>query len=87
MKYIYAHPFESISDFKWSMKTGGEVEFEWKGKDYSILRVADGILFTEQYKPETAVTMQDIEQILDCTIDGQKLREIITKVNVIFRFI
>ena len=28
--------FQSISEFKWCVNDGGEVEFEWKGKAYSI---------------------------------------------------
>ncbi len=28
------YSFESISDFKWSMKCGGEVQFIWKGVKY-----------------------------------------------------
>ncbi len=28
--------FKSISEFKWCVNDGGEVEFEWKGKAYSI---------------------------------------------------
>ena len=28
--------FETISDFKWCVDYGGEVEFEWKGTLYTI---------------------------------------------------
>ena len=28
--------FKTISEFKWCVNDGGEVEFEWKGKYYSI---------------------------------------------------
>ncbi len=45
--------FLSISDFKWSMKCGGEVEFEWHGQDYGIVPDGEGILIYEAYKPET----------------------------------
>ena len=30
--------FKTISDFKWCMKCGGEVEIEWKGIHYGIIR-------------------------------------------------
>ena len=30
--------FKSISDFKWCMKCGGEVEIEWNGIHYGIIR-------------------------------------------------
>ena len=28
--------FKTISEFKWCVDCGGEVEFQWKGKSYSI---------------------------------------------------
>ena len=30
--------FESINDFKWCLKCGGEIEFDWNGKSYGIDR-------------------------------------------------
>ena len=45
---IHSNPeenkFETISDFKWCMKRGGEVEFEWNNKDYSITH-PDGLIY------------------------------------------
>lgn len=41
-KVIYMSPednrFETISDFKWYLKCGGEIQFRWKGIDYGVVR-------------------------------------------------
>lgn len=74
--------FKTISDFKWCMKRGGEVEFEWNNKDYSITH-PDGLIYIgEKYKEETAKEYETAEEALDHIIDGKKLREIITQVKV-----
>ena len=83
---IHSNPeenrFETISDFKWCMKRGGEVQFEWNNKDYSITH-PDGLIYiSEVYKEETAKEYKTVEEALEHVIDGQKLREIITKVTV-----
>ena len=79
--------FESISDFKWSMKCGGEAEFEWNGKEYSIVSTDEGLSICEANRQETVLISRDAEKILDYIIDGKKLREIITDVKVNFRAI
>ncbi|MDQ5984245.1 MAG: hypothetical protein RUMPE_01285 [Eubacteriales bacterium SKADARSKE-1] len=45
--------FEIISDFKWCMKCGGEVEFEWNGKICIITYRTYGISISEANKQET----------------------------------
>lgn len=83
---IHSNPeenkFETISDFKWCMKRGGEVQFEWNNKDYYITHPEGHIYIYEPYKEETAKEYETVEEALDHIIDGQKLREIITKVTV-----
>ena len=82
-------PFESISEFKFCMDCcGGEVEFRWHGKDYACTHMQDGSMcISEANRQETALFSSDIEEILDYLIDGQKLREIIKDVEVLFRLI
>ena len=74
--------FETISDFKWCMKHGGEVQFEWNNKDYSITHPDGLISIGEVYKDETDKEYKTVDEALEHVIDGQKLREIITKVTV-----
>ena len=83
---IHSNPeenkFETISDFKMCMYQGGEVQFEWNNKDYYITHPDGLICIYEPYKEETAKEYKTIEETLEHIIDGQKLREIITKVTV-----
>ena len=36
--------FESINDFKWWLKCGGEIESDWNGKSYGIGHDEKGIV-------------------------------------------
>ena len=86
--YLEFENFESISDFKWSMKFGGETEFEYHGTEYSIVTVKDDMYIVKVNHPETLFISADVEKILDYLMDdGKKLREVITEVDVITRLI
>ncbi|MBQ2671430.1 MAG: DUF4417 domain-containing protein [Clostridia bacterium] len=81
--------FLTISDFKWCMQSGGEVEFCWKGKVYcafgKLQKTPDSnvqMYVSEAYKPETEKWCDNADEVLEYVIDGQRLREIITKVKV-----
>ena len=86
--YLKFENFESISDFKWSMKFGGEAEFEYHGTEYSIVTVKNEMYIVKVNHPETLFISADVEKILDYLMDdGKKLREVITEVDVITRLI
>lgn len=101
-KFVYQH-FESISDFKWCMNSGGEVQFHWKGKSYSITHVDGGIEIGEGYYIKDGknynalshteydfsgdILSEDVDEILEYSVGGDKLRDIITKVLVTDRTI
>lgn len=76
--------FKSIGDFKDCMARNGEVEFMWDGKSYSIVH-PDKILICEGYRQETEKLCDTTDEVLEYLIDGQRLRDIITKVEVYFR--
>ena len=40
--------FESINDFKWCLKCGGEIEFDWNGKSYGIGHDEKELCFMKQ---------------------------------------
>lgn len=80
--------FETISDFKFCMQYGGEVEFSWNGKSYSITHRQSGeIGISEAYKQETEKLCEDADEVLEYIIDGVRLRDIITEVEVTDRTI
>ena len=74
--------FETISDFKWCVDYGGEVEFEWKGTLYTITHPEGMINISEAWKPETEKWCATADEALEYMIDGVRLREIITQVEV-----
>ena len=100
--FVYQH-FESISDFKWCMHCGGEVQFHWKGKSYSITHGDGGIGISEgcymkdgkaynvlshtEYDPSEELVSEDVDEILEYSVGGDRLRDIITKVLVTDRTI
>lgn len=66
------------------MKFGGEVEFEYHGSDYSIVTVKDEMYLVKAGHPETLFIHKDVEKILDYLMDdGKKLREVVTRINVV----
>lgn len=71
----------------WCVKAGGEVEFIWDNKTYSIthpdgkISVCEGDHYREAFDTDTA------DEALEFRIGGTKLRDIITQVTVIARMI
>ena len=74
--------FETINDFKECMRYHGEVEFEWKGTLYTITHPEGMINISEAWKPETEQWCAAADEALEYMIDGVRLREIITQVEV-----
>lgn len=96
--------YESIEEFKWSMVYGGELEFMWKDKGYTIFRKEEGFnigewnyideegvvrykLTGEVYPNYEGITVKTIDSLLDLELDGDKLRNIVTQIDVKFRSI
>ncbi|MCI8500709.1 MAG: hypothetical protein HFJ85_00575 [Oscillospiraceae bacterium] len=79
--------FVSISDFKWCVSHNGEVQFLFHNKEFGIGPDPGGIAIYEAYKPETEKICKDADEVLEYVIDGVRLRDIITKVQVVLRTI
>jgi len=86
--------FKTISKFKWCMHDGGEVAFNWNGKGYGIFpKVKPNpesepmILIGEDNKEETDMWYATPDDVLEYLVDGIRLREIITQVEVTDRTI
>lgn len=78
--------FESMSEFKFCLMRGGEVQFVWKGKQYTTSKITGNKFFiSEAYNEETEKLYDTAEELLDYVVDGDKLRDIITKVEVVER--
>jgi hypothetical protein len=79
--------FITISDFKWCMRSGGEVEFLWNDKTYNIVHDPDGIVIYEAHIGETECKYQTADELLEYLVGGNRLRDVITQVEVIYRTI
>lgn len=100
---IEDNKFETISDFKWCMRFHGEVAFVWKGKLYSITHPDGRINIGEGYyrkdgkcfnvlSHEECVDIEGMwgdtaDEILEYNVGGDRLRDVITQVEVTERTI
>ena len=81
--------FVSISDFKECMHWGGEVEFIWKGTRYGEVRYGQGnkISVYVANRQETERLYDTADEALEYMVGEDRLRDVITKVEVRFRSI
>lgn len=93
---ISYHDFESISDFKWCMKCGGEVQFIWKGVKYcafgNIPRDGKRMMLisqagTAEVNRRTAKWCDSADEVLEYMVGEDRLRDVITQVEVFERTI
>ncbi len=85
-----AYQFKTLSEFKSSMSRGGDVEFEWKGIDYTISSVWPNGKMKFSAGPCTRVekdcTVYDtVDELLEYKVGGDRLRDIITQAEIIDR--
>lgn len=95
--------FKTISDFRFCMEYHGEVEFLYNGQSYSIthpeglINVGEGYYIKEDvcYNAESHQECVDwkgkqyntADEALEYMIDGERLRDIVTKIKVVVRTI
>ena len=84
--------FQSISEFKWCITYGGEVEFVFHDKIFGVFsklrKTPDSkpqILISQvwiEHPEETEMWCDSADEVLEYRIDGVRLRDIITEVEV-----
>lgn len=84
--------FQSISDFKWCLRSGGEVEFWVNQRAFGIFpklrRTADApeqILICEKFiqnQEQVEMWCDTPDEVLEYKIDGIRLRDIVTEIEV-----
>ncbi|MBP3313276.1 MAG: DUF4417 domain-containing protein [Oscillospiraceae bacterium] len=81
--------FETISEFKRSIKWGAEIEFVWNGITYGIVRYGTNqkITIYRANRPETEMVCETADDALEYMVGTDRLRDVITRVNVISRTI
>ena len=81
--------FETIGDFKWCLECGGEIQFCWKGQEYGVVRygIVHKITAYRAYDAASERAYDSAEETLEYMVGEDRLRDIITQVEVIFRSI
>ena len=85
MNYIKFSRFEDLDDFRDSLLRGREIVFEYNGKEYGIFLFDDGIYVARSEHYETEKVYQTPDEALEYTIDGVKIKDIITTVEIVHR--
>lgn len=90
--------FQSISDFKWCMNRGGEVQFDWKGVLYCCFgcvcpapgkapRMVIAQAGSIEVNAYTEKWCDTADEILEYRVGDDRLRDVITQVAVLDRTI
>ncbi len=88
--------FKSISDFKWCMKCGGEVQFVWNGVTYGCFgkvkpkdKTQTKMLICQSGSAEVNIRTEKwcdtADEVLEYMVGHDRLRDVITQVTVIER--
>lgn len=79
--------FESISEFKWSMRCNCELTFEWNGVVYGVMPAdyKGAIAVYKANMPESEIVYKTADDALEYMIGKDRLRDVITQINVLSR--
>jgi hypothetical protein len=77
--------FDSLDEFIDNLSRGGEIEFIYKDKKYSITHPDGKLSFIEQYNEESLRYFNSIQELLDFSIEGDKIKDIVTIIQPFFR--
>ena len=77
--------FETVDEFIAFLNRGGEVEFRFNNKIYSITHGNNSLYFIEQYNMLSQQTFSSIGELLEYKIENYKIYDIITVIEPFFR--
>ena len=77
--------FETVDEFIAFLNRGGEVEFRFNNKIYSITHGNNSLYFIEQYNMLSQQTFSSIDELLEYKIENYKIYDIITVIEPFFR--
>ena len=77
--------FESVEEFIDFLNRGGEVEFRFNNRIYSITHGYKHLYFIEQYNALSEQMFSSIDELLDYKIENHKMYDIITVIEPFFR--
>ena len=77
--------FETVDEFIDFLNRGGEVEFKFNNRIYSITHGNKNFYFIEQYNALSEQVFFSIDELLGYKIENHKLYDIITAIEPFFR--
>ena len=93
--------FESLSEVKFHIAHGCEVEFVWKGKYYVIthpegkITIGEGYYLSEgkaynvlshtEYDDKSEISSENIDEVLEYRLGEDRLRDVVTKIKIVDR--
>jgi hypothetical protein len=77
--------FESLHEFVDNITRGGEIEFEYKGKKYSITQPEGKLNYIEMGNEMSLTEFKDVFELLDFRISGEAIKDIILEIHPFFR--
>ena len=77
--------FETVDEFIDFLNRGGEVEFKFNNRIYSITHGNKNFYFIEQYNALSEQVFFSIDELLDYKIENHNLYDIITAIEPFFR--
>jgi hypothetical protein len=77
--------FDNLEEFVDNINRGGEIEFLFHEKKYSITHTEDVIAFIEQNNESALMYFKNIDELLKHKIDDQEIRNIVTEIQPFFR--
>lgn len=77
--------FDSIEEFIDFFRRGGELEFTYNERNYSITHWKNKLVFIEQHKEDTEKRFSTVDELLNYRIDRKKLNDIVTEIQPFFR--
>jgi type II secretory pathway pseudopilin PulG len=81
--------FETISEFKRSLRWGAEIEFVWNNITYGVVRYGTNnkITIYQANRPETEKVCDTADDALEYMLGNDRLRDVVTQVKVVSRTI
>lgn len=77
----YDH-FETVIELRQSILWGGEVSFAYQGETYGIFRTEHELLLTHK---KTEIPFSDMDALLNYTLNGERLIDVLLKAEITWR--
>jgi len=81
----YCKKFQSIDEFVDCLSRGGEVEFLYRNKAYSITHYARSISVMEAYNESSRKQFSSPQGTLEYDLGDKKLKEVLSDLAITFR--